>query len=360
MKILHIVPHVGSGGDWVAVKELTKALKEENHEVMFAGDGTSNYQQGSVEVKVNRGLIELFKSLSLMKQFPKDIEIIHAHSPLCLFFGYFLKVFRIRKSKLLMTYHWDTANSFLKILFKKVLFSLADDIHCYSIKVSQLLREKFSLSQSKVKLIYFGVDSKKFRMIEDDEIKSLKKQFKVNQNDFVYLYAGRLNPEKNIEFIIKHIASKDTFDNQVLLIAGNGPLEEKLKSMVSDLKISERVIFLGRVNGIEKLYPIADLLILPSTSMETFGFVIVEAALCGVPSLRSDLPGAEDQIKDGENGFIYPYEDYLEFSKRLNSIYENRKALEQIGKSAGQHSLKMFTVDIMKKNFISYYKSLIS
>lgn len=75
-----------------------------------------------------------------------------------------------------------------------------------------------------------------------------------------------------------------------LWIAGNGPDEEKLKKLVSNLNIENKVKFLGYVDDIQSLYSNAKILMLTSKS-EAFPCVAVEALSYGVPIVAPYIPG---------------------------------------------------------------------
>jgi glycosyltransferase involved in cell wall biosynthesis len=174
----------------------------------------------------------------------------------------------------------------------------------------------------------------------------------------VLLFVGRLAPEKNISLILDYLANK-TDKNIILMIAGDGDQKQELQQKSLSLNIEKKVVFLGRLEKVEEIYIVADLLVLPSSSMETFGMVVIEAAFCGLPTLRSDLPGAKDQIAHGENGFIFSAQQPETMFKTLDLILSEPSKLPEIGEKARFYAMSKFTTEKMYDNFLNLYQSLI-
>jgi glycosyltransferase involved in cell wall biosynthesis len=105
------------------------------------------------------------------------------------------------------------------------------------------------------------------------------------------LFLSRLHEQKGVELLLyaARLLAQQSFQF-VLLLAGSGtPVYEKfLHRLVDELKLQDRVIFLGHLNGARKLstFQWADLLVHP-TRHENFGLVLIEAMACGVPVLTT-------------------------------------------------------------------------
>jgi glycosyltransferase involved in cell wall biosynthesis len=82
----------------------------------------------------------------------------------------------------------------------------------------------------------------------------------------------------------------------------------------------------------------------------------VEAAFCGLPSLRSDTPGAKDQISHGEDGFIFPIQQPEKMFEVLDQIWDERSKLPEIGQKARDQALEKFTLEKMYERFLDLYQ----
>jgi len=130
------------------------------------------------------------------------------------------------------------------------------------------------------------------------------------------LYLGRLSPEKGILWLM------DAFDrpgipNVKLVIAGSGPLEDKIRS-----RASKAVAFKGFTGGADKdsLLRRASVLVMASECFENFPLVVMEANRFGVPVLVPGEGGMAELIRPGVNGELYTRHDFDSFNSGLGRI----------------------------------------
>ena len=120
---------------------------------------------------------------------------------------------------------------------------------------------------------------------------------------FSILYAGRMVSEKGVEDLLRAFSLIKTFDVK-LHMCGDGELLGVLKSLASDLEISDRVIFWGHLGReeLEKLFRVVDILCLPSKTRknwkEQFGRILIEAMGYGVIPIGSDSGEIPHVISD--------------------------------------------------------------
>lgn len=97
-----------------------------------------------------------------------------------------------------------------------------------------------------------------------EEIKKLRKKYSIKEDEKVLLFIGRLTALKNIFFLAKSLkALKDKNFKFKMLFVGVGNDEDKLKSQIKKLKLTEEVVFTGKIVDrieISKYYKMADLL----------------------------------------------------------------------------------------------------
>ena len=141
-----------------------------------------------------------------------------------------------------------------------------------------------------------GIDTKAYRYSEERH-ESLKKHFHLEGKNVVG-HVGRFVPEKNHEFLI------DVFEqmhqknpDMILVLAGRGPLEEKIQEIVREKKLEDHVMFLGVRNDVPDLMNLFDIFIFPSKH-EGLGIVGVEAQAAGLPSFVSEAIPDEAILTD--------------------------------------------------------------
>ncbi len=139
----------------------------------------------------------------------------------------------------------------------------------------------------------------------------------------VILGVGRLHPQKNFALLIRafHRVRQDRLAK--LIILGEGPERQFLKSLIDDLGLVEDVQLPGFVNNPAAWIGAADLLVL-SSDWEGFGNVLVEAMAAGTPvvSTRCDSGPAEILV-NGRYGQLTPVGDVQSLSEAIKSTLDN-------------------------------------
>jgi GalNAc-alpha-(1->4)-GalNAc-alpha-(1->3)-diNAcBac-PP-undecaprenol alpha-1,4-N-acetyl-D-galactosaminyltransferase len=154
------------------------------------------------------------------------------------------------------------------------------------------------------------------------------------------LAAGRLVHQKGFDILIRAFASVAAeCDALQLAIAGEGPEEQALRCLATQLKVVDRVHFLGQVRGLRTLMRQAAAFIL-SSRYEGFPNVVLEALVSGLPVIATDCPGGPRQILgDGECGVLVRCEDPMALGNALRRVATDpvlRKRLSELGARAAE------------------------
>ncbi|MBI2821675.1 MAG: glycosyltransferase family 4 protein [Acidobacteria bacterium] len=105
----------------------------------------------------------------------------------------------------------------------------------------------------------------------------------------------------------------------LLMIVGEGYLEEKLRARVEELRLEGTVIFTGFQNDIPAVTAAIDVAVLPSL-FEGMGRVVLEAMAAGKPVVASNTGGIPDLVRHGENGLLVKPGDMQSLAKALGKI----------------------------------------
>ncbi|WP_278965103.1 glycosyltransferase family 1 protein [Phocaeicola coprocola] len=107
------------------------------------------------------------------------------------------------------------------------------------------------------------------------------------ENKYIIGHVGRFSSVKNHTFLIDifNTIQKD-MPNSILVLLGDGELKPQIEKKVSELKIENKVFFLGARNDVYRFYQTFDIFIFPSL-YEGFGNVLLEAQACGIQSFTS-------------------------------------------------------------------------
>ncbi|MBV8901779.1 MAG: glycosyltransferase family 4 protein [Verrucomicrobia bacterium] len=363
--VLMILSHVGSGGDWIAADSLAGELSKRGCTLHLG----ANYARSSVDRKfafseklpLNEGLHGLVRSLGCIGQFDPRTAVIHTHSTSALLFGIALKLFRCRRASIIHSFHLHLLDPPLAHFGKSLLYRFPNRLHCSSRDLAAYAETYYGIPRPKIVLLPLGADDERFWPPTAAERAQYRRNLGLDPATFTLLFAGRLNPEKNVDLLLSALARDGGTPGKVhLLVAGTGPLEPHLREQVKELGLSERVTFLGHVKELCPVYGAADLLVLPSKARETFGLVVIEAALCELPCLRSDTFGARDQIEDGVDGEIFRHGDETDLRRRLLRLMLDPEKVRRMGQAAYKKAKAQFTLNALGERFDGLIENLVN
>lgn len=160
-----------------------------------------------------------------------------------------------------------------------------------------------------IRVVPNGTDPNHFQAQDGSRI---RESLRVNDAPLL-LTVGRLVPRKGIDTVLQALPTiVESAPGVQYVIAGTGPDESRLKSMVERLGLQSRVHFVGYVDHdrLPAYYSAADVFVMPARNnppdVEGFGIVFLEANACGTPVIGARSGGMPDAIRDGETGLLVP------------------------------------------------------
>ena len=161
----------------------------------------------------------------------------------------------------------------------------------------------------------------------------LREQEGIPAGAFVFLFAGKLDDNKNAATLIHAFLAGSLPDHCHLVIVGNGELESTLKSRYSrETKI--RFMPFQNQSAMPVIYRMADVFVLPSKS-ETWGLAVNEAMASGCAILMSEQSGgAIDLIRPGKNGFTFNVHDKKDLEEKLLTLSADRVRVAEMGRQS--------------------------
>lgn len=246
---------------------------------------------------------KLFKYHNKLKKILKDgnYKIVHSHINTLSIFSLFAAKCAGVPVRIAHSHSTTNKKEKKKNLLKQALrpFSkvFATDYMCCSELAGRWLFGNKEYDNGNVYLLNNAIDLDKFKY--DEKIRSEKrKKLNISDDTLVIGHVGRFVEQKNHRFLIdifNEIHKQNS--NSILLLAGQGPLMEEIKSKVESLGLEKFVIFLGQRNDIDELYQAFDVFCLPSL-YEGLPVVGVEAQATGLLCIFSDDMTKETKVLD--------------------------------------------------------------
>ncbi len=256
---------------------------------------------------------------------------------------------------------WITKKGLVREFYKivdKIIFNFSKHVlvDSHSQRNFLILNNIISKKKSSVLLngSVGGVNIKKFKF-NNNSRNSIRRKFKISQNDFIFLYLGRINKDKGILDLVEAFGKIQEFNKVFLILVG--PLEDS--NIRSLIKGKKKIIYVDETFIPEKWFSAADIFCLPSYR-EGFGSVIIEAGSCNIPTLGSNIYGINDAIIKDQTGFFHKAGNVNDIQKKMLFAIKNKKLLKKYGQRARKRVEKSFEENLISLKFLEFINSRIS
>ncbi len=172
--------------------------------------------------------------------------------------------------------------------------------------VSEAVRNTLLLygyAKGKISIAYHGVDVERFSPSPGNRIR-WRREHGIPEDACVIVSTARLAREKRLERLVRAFeASSRERRDLWLVLAGDGPMRKELEDSAASTGAGDRIRFLGLVDDVPGLLQASDLFVLPS-DREGLSVSLTEAMSVGLICIATDIPGSNEVIRHGENGFL--------------------------------------------------------
>ena len=264
-----------------------------------------------------------------------------------------LKIPKYYKHKLILHLHNDYLNANKKNA--KRIFNLYDEIYTISNSLGEYVQ---TIEKSdKVKTLYNGIDIKRFSCQKDKRVETRKK-YNITDDDFVFMYCGRIVPDKGVYELISAFSKLKEKNLKLLIVGGTGYSQnDETDYMKKIKKISdERVIFTGFVpySEIQELYTVPDVGVVPSICQDAFNLTVIEFCANGVPLIISDKGAMKELVNDNCSVIAKCNNDFAEnLYECLKFMLGNKERIATMGNEALRIS-KKFSIDSYCNKFNAF------
>lgn len=210
--------------------------------------------------------------------------------------------------------------------------------------------------ESHIEVVPNGVELKRFHIAQPLS----RAEFGFAEEDILLIYAGRIAPEKNLEFLLQSFAgAAQVFPKVHLLIVGSGQKEymEAIKQLPKQLDMADRVRFVGLIpyDQLPSYLAMCDAFVTASVT-EVHPLSVIEAMGTGLLVLGIDSPGVGDSIRDGETGLLAT-KDIASFTAKLTYLCMDKDLRRRMGLAAREASAQ-YDIERTTKIMLGHYVRL--
>lgn len=348
------------GGVQTHIRELTKHLQDEGHEVsVFAPVSDEDRVNESwlvnagkpISIPVNGSVARvLFGPIasSRVKQWitQGDFDLLHLHEPAIPSLS--LLACSAATGPMVGTFHVSSPK-------QKAIYAIGPILE----PIVEKLTARIAVSESARQTLkdHFDTDA----VVIPNGIESL--QYSSAQptihwrNPHTLGFIGRFEePRKGLQILLDALPIIARFVPDVrLLVAGPGDGDELIKKL--DIGLRNRIVFLGFLSEQEKasFLKSINIYVAPNTGGESFGIILTEALSAGTPVVGSDIPAFKAVLENGEAGLLFKNEDSADLAKVLIGLLRNDE-LQQSLSSKGKLSSQKYDWQVVADQILSVYE----
>ena len=211
-----------------------------------------------------------------------------------------------------------------------------------------------------------GIDIDYFdsKLFTNNKKTLLRTNLGISENDFVFIFVGRLVGDKGIHELVDAFCKLKTDSPKkgsfkLLLV---GPFENKLDplqpNLIKEISCNEDIIAVGFQEDIRPYFAISNVLVFPSYR-EGFPNVVIQAGAMGLPSIVSNINGCNEIIINAENGVIVPAKNSDVLKKEMLRLYEDTNLFLKLRFNSRSYVTKRYKQDLVWRAILKEYNSLI-
>ncbi|MEZ5428966.1 MAG: glycosyltransferase family 4 protein [Pyrinomonadaceae bacterium] len=230
----------------------------------------------------------------------------------------------------------------------------ADFAVAVSEAVKRYMVEIDGIREGHVEVVHLGFDFDKLAA-DRSQGRRVRDEFGFSDDDFIIGYVANFAPRKGHIQLIEALGKIiEKVPEAKLFLIGKGGLPE-VDDAIERLDLREKVVFAGWREDVAACLSAMDLFVQPSLS-EAFSQVLIEAMGAGLPVIATDVGGAREVIRSGENGFLIEPDDVSQIIDKTLRLWESADLRRRIG-SAGRDSVRArFTVERMVDRQYELYR----
>ncbi len=249
---------------------------------------------------------------------------------------------------------------------EKATFACATIVYPNSFVLLDYLRDNNYAPSSKLKVLgngssngintaYFSPDH--FSAAQNSLLKS---QYGIAENDFVFIFVGRMVSDKGINELVAAFEKLPQTNTTVkLLLVGNfeaelDPLHENTLKVIDS---NPNIILAGYQYDVRPYFAISNALVFPSYR-EGFPNVVMQAGAMGLPSIVSNINGCNEIIEEGTNGLIVPVKDENNLGAAMKKMVEDKNGMQRMMENSRPMIVSRYEQDVIWQAILLEYQNL--
>jgi N-acetyl-alpha-D-glucosaminyl L-malate synthase BshA len=171
------------------------------------------------------------------------------------------------------------------------------------------------------------------------------------------IHISNFRPVKRVADCIRILKEVRRHTQAHLLMVGDGPERGPAEVLARQLGVDKHVTFLGKQQHVERLIPLAHVLLLPS-ELESFGLATLEGMACGLPPVATRVGGLPELVTEGVDGFLEPVGDIQAQAARAVELLTDDALYRSLSAAARHTAESRFCTSLIIPQYEQYYEEI--
>jgi len=354
MKIAHVVDSMEVGGAETLVRQMCHLQREQGHEpevyaIAALGPLGEQMRAEGFLVQSNVGKHQIDSSRHFLKIFSGSRpDVVHLHNPTpTMYAGPVARLVGV--PSIVSTRHSLVAPPRNLTMERKyrIAAKFCDWIVGICEATTSNIREAGCAPDRKIVTVYNGTVP----------IAPTSPDQRPAKTGFTLLFVGRLEPVKNLEFLLTAFrAAIAQVPEMQLWIVGDGTERCRLEEATDQLGVRPNVTFWGQQLDVAPFFTTADAFVMSSLS-EGLPMSLLQALSCGLPAVTTDVGGMAEVVRLAGAGMTVPARRADEMATALLRLATNQPERERFGKNAEAAFNTYFTLSATTANYMRLYET---
>jgi N-acetyl-alpha-D-glucosaminyl L-malate synthase BshA len=234
----------------------------------------------------------------------------------------------------------------------------SDGVTCISNYLKEETVEHFGVTRG-IEVIENFVNCDVYKPLKDEAKRAEARRRLAGPDEAILMHLSNFRPVRRVVDVVRIFAQVVREMPAQLVLIGDGPDRSAAEWLAHDLGIQAKVHFMGKLERVHEVLPLADILLMPS-ELESFGLAALEAMACKVPSIATRVGGVPELIDDGVTGLLYPVGDIEGMSLGALGLLKDRERLNAIREAGRKTAQKRFCSSLVVPHYVRYYESVLS
>lgn len=308
---------------------------------------------------------QIYKAVSIFKKKlgNRKIDLIHSNTIAVFLGAFYSKIYNIKH-----IWHVHEIIQHPKMVAKAYPFLVdwfSDCVVFNSVASAEHLYKNKPKLKEKSTIIYNGLDRNVPISSKEEQMLLRNSLFKsIDKSSIVIGLVGRINRHKGQQLLLSvfNELKKNPENNIYLLFVGSTIksqlfLLEELKDEIKNKNLENFVTIVDFQKDIWKFYDCIDIVLVPTTDIESFGLVAIEGMLSKKPVIASNHGGLKEIVIHNKTGLLFEPNNASDLKKSIESLIINQNLIELYGKEGEKRAKFDFSLEKYVNNFKALYNS---